>query len=206
MLFHRMVLGDLQTNCYIAADENTGFACLFDAPAKADFILEYLKKKSLKLEYIFLTHGHFDHTLAVDELKRATGAKLCMHENDAKMLNDAHLNFSDEFNLTLPHMECDFFVSDGTCLPVPFGEIKVIHTPGHSNGSVCYLIGNILISGDTLFKRSVGHADGFGGNLDTETASIKNKLLALDDTICVYPGHGFSTTIGAERKENPFLI
>lgn len=206
MLFHRMVLGELRTNCYIAADEATGFACLFDAPAEAEHILDYLSKKNLKLEYIFLTHIHFDHILAVDEIKQKTGAKLYINENDAEKLNDPYATLSYDRSLNIPHLEYDALTSDGMSISLPIGEIKVIHTPGHSKGSVCYLIGDILISGDTLFKRTIGHTDSFDGDYDAEIASIKNKLLILDENTSVYPGHGFSTTIGAERKENPFLI
>lgn len=206
MFFHRMVLGELVTNCYIAADEETGKACLFDAPAEANRILDYLGKKGLTLECIFLTHAHFDHILALDELKKATGAKIYANSADAAILNNPDWNLSYDRDVYIPHLECDAFAEDGDVISSPCGDIRVIHTPGHTKGCVCYLLGDKLITGDTLFKGAVGHTAGLGGNIDEELASVKNKLMVLDDDIKIYPGHGFSTTVGAERKENPFLI
>ena len=207
MLFHRMALGELGANCYITADEETGRACIFDAPDDAERILAYMDKKGLKLGYIFLTHAHFDHIMALDELKRATGAKVYIHPDDVEMLNNPALNLSADCNVTLPRLEYDAAVLDGDVIETPCGEVRVIHTPGHTKGSVCYLLnGDTLISGDTLFKRSIGRSDGPGGSYENEISAIKEKLMTLDDDVKVYPGHGFSTSIGAERKENPFLI
>lgn len=202
-----MALGELGANCYITADEETGRACIFDAPGDAERILAYMDKKGLKLEYIFLTHAHFDHIMALDELKRATGAKVYIHSDDVEMLNNTELNLSADCNVTLPRLGYDAVVSDGDVIETPCGEVRVIHTPGHTKGSVCYLLnGDTLISGDTLFKRSIGRSDGPGGSYENEIFAIKEKLMTLDDDVKVYPGHGFSTSIGAERKENPFLI
>lgn len=203
MKFHRFSLGELVTNAYILFNEEDGKAVLFDAPAEPEKILDYLKKYNLSLEYIFLTHAHFDHILALEQLKKKTGAKVVLHELEEKYLNDSSLNLS---NVELPHLSADNLVADGDVIDFCGTNIKVIHTPGHTIGGVCYLFDETLISGDTLFLKSIGRFDFPLGSFEEEIKSIKDKLMVLPDTTKVYPGHGFSTTIGRERKENPYLI
>lgn len=206
MLFHRFVLGELVTNCYLVADENTKNAILFDAPAEAGKILDYLKKNGLTLKKVFLTHSHFDHILALREIVDATNAELLMHKEEEKYFKDPSLNLAGEHweKLNLP----DYYklLSDNDELVLDGINIKVIHTPGHTQGSTCYLVNDILISGDTLFSGSIGRTDFPLGSFDDEVQAIKNKLMLLDDETKVYPGHGFSTTIEKQRKENPYLI
>lgn len=202
MRFHRFSLGELVTNAYILFSEEDGKAVLFDAPAEPERILDYLEKHNLSLEYIFLTHAHFDHILALDQLKKATGAKVVVHELEEKYLNDSSLNLA---NVKLPHLSADVLVKDGDIIEFCGTNIKVIHTPGHTTGGVCYLFDETLISGDTLFLKSIGRFDFPLGSFEEEIRSIKEKLMVLPDEIKVYPGHGFSTTIGRERKENPYL-
>ena len=144
--------------------------------------------------------------IKAEEIKNATGAKLLLHKEEEKYLNDPDLNLSGENPIKLAKSDNDILLSDGDEIMVDSIKIKVIHTPGHTVGGVCYLIDDILISGDTLFSGSIGRSDFPLGNFDTEITSIKEKLLVLDDDIKVYPGHGFSTTIGKQRKENPYLI
>lgn len=206
MIFHRFTLGEMVANCYVAADENTKNAVLFDAPTNPEKILGYLDENGLTLKYILLTHAHFDHIMAVDGIKKATGAKLVLHRDEVKYLNDGVLNLAVTVPVEIPKLKEDIVVSDGDEIVMDSFDIKVIHTPGHTEGSVCYLMGDILISGDTLFNRSVGRADFPLGNFENEIKSIKEKLMPLDDGIKVFPGHGFSTDIGHERKENPYLI
>lgn len=202
MRFHRFSLGELVTNAYILFSEEEGKAVLFDAPAEPEKILDYLKKYNLSLEYIFLTHAHFDHIMALEELKKTTGAKVVVHELEEKYLNDSSLNLS---NVKLPYLSADILVKDGDIIEFCGINIKVIHTPGHTTGGVCYLFDETLISGDTLFLKSIGRFDFPLGNFEEEIRSIKEKLMILPDDTKVYPGHGFSTTIGRERKENPYL-
>ncbi len=202
MKFHRFSLGELATNAYILFNEEDGKAVLFDAPAEPEKILNYLEKYNLSLEYIFLTHAHFDHILALEQLKKKTGAKVVIHELEEKYLNDSSLNLS---NVELPHLSADNLVADGDVIDFCGTNIKVIHTPGHTIGGVCYLFDETLISGDTLFLKSIGRFDFPLGSFEEEIRSIKDKLMVLPDTTKVYPGHGFSTTIGRERKENPYL-
>ncbi len=141
--------------------------------------------------------------MALSEIKAATGAKIVIHCDEDQYLNDTSLNLS---YVPLPQVCADIKVSDGDIIEFADTKIKVIHTPGHTLGGVCYLFDKALVSGDTLFCGSIGRYDFPMGDFDTEINSIKKKLLNLPDEIKVYPGHGPSTTIGNERKENPYLI
>ena len=203
MMFQRFSLGDLATNSYVLFDEKAGVAALFDAPAEAEKILDFLNERGLSLKYIFLTHAHFDHILALGELKAATNAQIVIHTDEEQYLNDTKLNLS---YMPLPEVKADILVSDGDVIDFSDVKIKVIHTPGHTLGGVCYMFDDTLVSGDTLFCGSIGRYDFPMGDFNTEIKSIKEKLLILPDKIKVYPGHGPSTTIGNERKENPYLI
>lgn len=205
MLFHRLILGTMTTNCYVMANEETKSAILFDAPDDAERILSYINKKDLKLRYVFLTHAHFDHIYALNDVLNETGAKLALHEDETKYLSDKSLNLADIANVVIPSIKEDITFKDGDEFDFEGTLIKVIHTPGHTEGSVCYLFDDILISGDTLFKQSIGRSDFPLGSYEQEIKSIKEKLMALDDDISVYPGHGFSTSIGKERRENPYI-
>ncbi len=203
MQFHRFTLGDLATNSYLLYDEKSGDAALFDAPAEAEKILDFLKYKRLNLKYVFLTHAHFDHIMALTELKTSTDANIVIHRDEEQYLNNTSLNLS---YMPLPEVKADIIVADGDVIEFCNTIIKVIHTPGHTLGGVCYQFDETLISGDILFYGSIGRYDFPMGDFDTEINSIKEKLLILPDDIRVYPGHGPSTTIGNERKENPFLL
>ncbi len=206
MIFHRFILGDYVTNCYLVADDNTKNAVLFDAPADSGKILDYTEKNGLNIKYICLTHAHFDHIMALNDIKEKTGAQLMLHEKEGQYLTDPRLNLLGEAaeEVTIP--KPDKLLVDGETICLDSLEFKVIHTPGHTEGGTCYLIDNVLISGDTLFSGAIGRFDFPLGNFDVEIRSIKEKLLVLDDEVKVYPGHGFSTTIGKQRKENPYLI
>ncbi len=206
MFFHRFILGSFVTNCYLVADEDTKNAILFDAPADADKILDYLKKNNLTLKKVFLTHSHFDHILALQEIIDATNAELLLHKEEEKYLKDPALNLAGEHSAKLHIPEAYQLLSDSDEIVLDSIKIRVIHTPGHTQGSTCYVVNDILISGDTLFAGSIGRTDFPLGSFDEIIQSIKTKLMLLDDETKVYPGHGFSTTIGKQRKENPFLI
>ncbi len=205
MLFHRFILGDMVTNCYLIADEETKNAVLFDAPAQSDKILDYIEKNGLSLKKVLLTHAHFDHILALEEIIAKTGAELILHKEEEQYLKDPNLNLAGSYwsGLNLPN--ADKLVQHGDEILLDSIKIKVMHTPGHTVGSVCYLIDDLLISGDTLFSGSIGRFDFPLGSFEDEIRSIKEKLMILDDDVKVYPGHGFSTTIGKQRKENPYI-
>lgn len=203
---HSLEVGALATNCYIVEDTDTKSAMIIDAPDEADRILEFVDEKGLTVTDIVLTHGHFDHIFALHDLKAKTNATVSVFEKTVAFLSDPVLNLchytGDEF---LP-FKPDRVFFDGDVLTFGKNEFKVIATPGHTEDSICLLCGDILISGDTLFYRSVGRCDHPTGDMKTELHSIKEKLLALPDDTKVYPGHGPSTTIGDERKENFYIL
>lgn len=207
MIFHRFRLGELLTNSYLIADEVTKNAVIFDAPDNPEKILEYLNENGLSLKKILLTHAHFDHILALKPLAEATGAKCVLHEMEEQYLFDPDLNLAGDKATQIGILENYTLIKDNDIITVDGLKIKVIHTPGHTTGSVCYLVNDTtLISGDTLFSGSIGRFDFPLGSFEDEISSIKNKLMILDDEVKVCPGHGFTTTIGKQRKDNPYLI
>ena len=205
MILERLILGDLQTNCYILADNDTKECAIFDPSAEADRIMSVINQHELKAKYIILTHVHIDHVMALDEIKKITGASVVVHTDEADLLNDITGTLAQLFNTAPPKTKADIKVSDGDTVSLGEKEIKFIHTPGHTIGCMCALCENMLISGDTLFSESIGRTDFPGGNHNLLISSIKNKLMSLNDEIRVYPGHGPSTTIGHERMYNPYL-
>ncbi len=206
MKIHRLVVGDLQTNCYLWADEVTGNTIVVDAPDCADMIIDAARKHDLRITDIILTHGHFDHMLGVYDLKQKTGAKLSVFEKTPDFINNNELNLCQHSAKPYIPAEHDVLLCDGDVIDFYGNKISVIHTPGHTADSICLLYDNVLISGDTLFNMSVGRTDFLTGNMSELIASIMQKLMILPDDTKVYPGHGFSTTIGKERQGNPYLI
>lgn len=193
------------TNSYIVASAQ-GNCVLIDAPADADYILEQIELFGLKLKKIFLTHGHFDHVGAVADLVDKTGCEVYIHERDLSKLTDDDgmlLNFfrisgARKFDGAIPFDEKDILTLDEL-------EFDVLHTPGHTRGSVCFIIGTNMFSGDTLFARSVGRTDMPDGDHDALMHSLR-KISELGGDLTVYPGHMGTTTLDAERKYNPYLI
>lgn len=205
MEFHKLSLGHLMTNCYILADEENGNATIIEAPDQANTILAFLKEKGYTLTDIILTHGHFDHMLALSELREKTGAKLSVHKNGVDFLQDSAKNLCYHSGASWTAIEPDVLLRDGDVIAIGGKEFRVIHTPGHTSDSICLYGEGILLSGDTLFQLSVGRTDFPTGDLKEEIASIQEKLMVLPDETKVYPGHGPATTIGEERRGNPYL-
>lgn len=206
MKIHSLVLGDLSSNCYIWEDENTKNAIVIDAPAQADRIIAYAEKLGLKITDVILTHGHFDHMLALKDLCEKTGASFLAFHKTEDFLKDTSLNLSSFARVVLECIKPDKLLYEGDIIDFYGNEIKLISTPGHTEDSICLLCGDTLISGDTLFSRGVGRWDFPTGNGREEINSIKEKLYVLADDTKVYPGHGPSTTIGEEKRENPYTV
>ncbi len=203
MIIKRFTAGQLENNMYLLLDESSKKAVLVDATEYLPEIKE--AAQGYDVEYILLTHGHFDHITGLTELKKELNAQAVMNEND-KVISDNINEFTRLFNLpdSVPPVY-EKYVKDGEELQVGNMKIKVITTPGHTQGGVCYLVDGNLFSGDTLFMESVGRTDLFGGNFKQLSDSIKNKLFALDNDIKVFPGHGDATTIGHEKKFNELV-
>lgn len=203
MIIKKFVTGLLENNMYLIADGKD--AVLIDAPYDSSELRDYIKENGLNIKYILLTHGHFDHIAGLTSLKQNYGAKAFLHKDDL-IISDNINEFTRMLNLPeINPPEYDFFVKDNDTITLGNLNIKVIHTPGHTQGGVCYLIEDNLFSGDTLFKQSVGRTDLFGGDFKKLSNSIKNIIFKLDDNTKVYPGHGDMTTIRYEKKYNEIL-
>jgi len=200
-----MCIGSVMTNCYFVYDEDTKDAIVFDPAADGEGIYNALLKHDIKVVAICLTHGHFDHIMGVNELRGKTGAPVYASELEEDVLASAKLNVSEQIG-RIYTVKPDVLLKDNDDVEVNGIRFKMISTPGHTHGSCCYLFeeDGYLIAGDTLFAGSCGRTDlptGSGGTLDR---SLKEKLMRLPDEVKVYPGHGEDTTIGYERKYNPF--
>ncbi len=171
-------------------------AAVIDPSAPADSILEFLESKNARLEKIILTHGHFDHIMALDELRERTGAEVYIHREDSEMLSDGEKNaYAFFFGQHKTWREAEHLLVDGELLQVGDERLAVISTPGHSKGSICLLGDNCMFTGDTLFDGSIGRCDLHGGNNMQMYASL-GKLSEFDPRLIIYPGHGSSTTLG----------
>lgn len=185
MILKKLVVGPLETNCYILAARAGGEAVVIDPGEEGERILEALKEDGLKLKYIINTHGHFDHVGADAYLKEATRAAICLHPDDA---------------LVKP----DIVLTDGQFLEIEGISITIIETPGHSGGSVSLLVDGKLFTGDLLFSGSVGRMDLPGGSFEALSDSLR-KISSLPKETEVYPGHGPETTLGQEKRTNPYM-
>lgn len=198
-------VGPLDNNVYIILDPETQKAALVDPAMQSQELLGYLEKEGLALDYIIDTHGHFDHIYNNVYFKERTGAKLLVHQEDSPMfqrLGESVLRMG--MGLVSSPSPDDFLV-DGQTISLGSVEIQVLHTPGHTPGSICLYTGGAVITGDTLFQGSVGRFDGPGSSGKALLESIKTKLLPLSDDTLVLPGHGPASTIGQEKQDNPFL-
>lgn len=194
------------TNSYIVGTQN-GNAVLIDAPAEADYILDELELNGLTLKKILLTHGHFDHVGAVADLAEATGCEVYIHELDlAKLDSDNEGLLVDLFRVRgMKTYSGAIAVRDGDIIKQDELEFDVVHTPGHTSGSVCYIVGDVIFTGDTLFARSIGRTDMPDGNYKYLKHSL-GIIKGLGGDLRVLPGHMQETTLDTERKRNPYLI
>lgn len=206
MQIHALPLGDYQANCYVLIDENEKVAAVIDPGVPSDELNDILVGFDLK--YILLTHGHFDHIYGSESLKNLyPDARLCIHKDDEICLNDHEYNLVGNFEGYLPVLNADVILNDSDEI-ILSDDIKltVVHTPGHSRGSVCYVDfkNKVMFSGDTLFCRTVGRVDFIGGSPEDMLNSIR-LLATFDPETVVYPGHNRATTIGEERFKNRYM-
>ena len=201
-----MVLGAVGTNCYLVMNEQTKETIIIDPADQAGKIIEQLKRMKAIPVAILLTHGHFDHVLAAGELREKYGIKIYANEKELETLMDTKMNMSGMGGKKNTY-EADVLVRDNQKLQLAGMDIQVIWTPGHTPGGTCYYFeeDKVLFSGDTLFYNSVGRSDFPGGSMSALVRSIKEKLFLLEDSVRVFPGHMEPTTIGEERRNNPFL-
>jgi len=205
LLVKRLVVGPLGTNCYVVASAPGAGAAIIDPGGDADAILAEVADNDLRVVYVVNTHGHSDHVAANASVLEATGARLVIHELDAPMLGDPVANISAFIGARTISPEADVTVTDGDTVDIDGFALSVLHTPGHTPGSICLLGHETLFSGDTLFAGSVGRTDLPGGSSRQMADSLAAKIAVLDNGVIVYSGHGESTTIGREKMINPFL-
>lgn len=201
----RMVLGVCQTNCYYIGKEGSKDIILADPADRGNQIFETLETKGYRIAAILLTHGHFDHIWGANELRKLSGARIYAYEGEKQLCENAQLNVSAQAGKP-ETVTADVYVKDGETLEFAGMECKVIATPGHTAGSCCYYFktAGILLSGDTLFEGSVGRTDFPTGSMGSLVRSVKERLLTLPEDVAVYPGHGEATTIGEEKRYNPY--
>jgi glyoxylase-like metal-dependent hydrolase (beta-lactamase superfamily II) len=205
MFFEKLVTGVLDVNSYIVGCKETNAGAIIDPGGKEAEILEILKKENLTLKYIINTHGHLDHSVGNSYLKEKTGAPIAIHAEDAIMLvipQDPLLSLMLHEYVMVP---ADIELKDNDTINIGQIELRVIHTPGHTPGGMCLINNGIIFTGDTLFAGGIGRTDLVGGSYNTLVQSIKDKLLVLDGSLKVLPGHGGLTSIKHERESNPFL-
>lgn len=200
MKIRKLVIGSLGTNCYVIGEKSVA---LVDPGANAEGIMNYLKKESLVLDKILVTHGHFDHVMALRQLKEKTNATVYMHEDDICMLGSREKSLGFMTGDTPPECDIDVKLKGGEVIEVENEALKVIHTPGHSQGSVSYVGEGFVLSGDLIFKGSIGRYD--FGDYNTEINSIHTLLDEIEPKTVILPGHGEETTAEFERENNPYI-
>lgn len=200
----QLCVGVVRTNCYIVYDDKTKEAIVIDPGDQAEQILAEIKKAGITVQYILLTHAHFDHVLAVQEIKQATGAKLVVHEADAGMLKKESMGEFRPYAQNYIEPTVDQFAQEGT--QISFGELTAtyLHTPGHTPGSSVIQIEECLFTGDTLFRHECGRCDLPGGNFNQMLHSLA-RLYHLTGDFRVLPGHEALSTLSDERQHNPYM-
>lgn len=206
MKIERFVLGSLETNSYLIENEERKELVIVDPATCPDYVVSHVKSQGYTPKAIFLTHGHFDHVMGIDRWVEEFDIPVYLHEDEKEILANPKLNLSWMFGKSYAY-EKACGLQDGEILEVAGFSFQIIHTPGHTVGGCCYFeqAEKVLISGDTLFCRSVGRSDFPTGNGRTLVESIRNKLFCLSDEVMVYPGHNELTYIADEKQYNPFI-
>ncbi len=205
MIINRLVVGSLSANCWIVGKEAPGDGMVIDPGGNSDRILKAIEDSGLDIQIIVLTHGHSDHIAALHEIQDSTGALVAIHEEDADFL-EGRGSVSSQFGISYrtPHPP-DRLLHEGDIIDVGGVRFTVMHTPGHTPGGICLLTEGRVFTGDTLFRRGIGTTIMPGTSRPQLLESIRTRLMTLPDSTIIYPGHGRETTIGAERKDNPYI-
>lgn len=190
MKFKRLPLGIYQANCYVIWDEETKKSAIIDPGGDFESLDTFIKNNYLNVEAIILTHGHADHIGAVIDAKEHYNAKVFIHKEDYEMLRDKNINHSDKMGYRIIELEADKKLEENDEIKIGSTILSIIHTPGHTRGSICIRTENVLFSGDTLFAGSIGRTDLEGGSFEDIIKSIKEKIITLPDDTQIYPGHG----------------
>jgi hydroxyacylglutathione hydrolase len=205
-LFLHRVVGPLACNCYVVGDEVTRQAIVIDPGDDADELAAEIVSRGLTITAIVATHAHFDHIVAAERLRAATGAPFMLHDEDRPLLDWMQESGRLFLGVELPDPpEVDTSVTEGDRITAGTVELEVVHTPGHSPGSISLVAPDSVFSGDTLFAGSIGRTDLPGGDGQALLDAVRSKLFPLGESLMVYPGHGPTTTLGTERASNPFV-
>ncbi len=205
MILKTLVVGPIQANSYILGCERTRQAAVIDPGGDADKILITLANHRLRCLYIINTHGHFDHSADNKRIKEVTGAQLLIHRADAPMILNQRTN-GKMWNMDIDNSPSpDRFLEEGDVITFGDLSLKVLHTPGHSPGGISLVTDKMVFVGDTLFAGSIGRTDFPGGDEEGLLRNVREKIFTLGDDVIVYPGHGPRTTVGREKKTNPFF-
>jgi len=205
MIIERLPAGVYAANCYLVIDEGTKETIVVDPGGDTEDILHIIESKGLNVKSIILTHGHGDHIGGVLELKKVLNVDVLVHKEDEDMVKDASKNLSNLMPGRAIEFNADRFLKSNEELQLGNSTIKILHTPGHTRGGICLVLDGCVITGDTLFKGSIGRTDLYGGDYDQIISSIVKKLMILPDDYIIYSGHGAPSTIKDEKRRNPFI-
>lgn len=205
MIFQGFAVGSYYSNCYIVGSEETREAAIIDPGADFNKIDSIIKELNVTPKMIILTHYHGDHIGAVLDIVEQYNTKVYIHKDDAEVLKDSSINFSKQIIGRSVSINPDVLLNDGDVLELGELKLEIIHTPGHTKGGICIKVGNIMMTGDTLFNKSIGRTDLPGGSYEELINSVKEKIFVFDEDITIYPGHNSPSTIKSEKLSNPFF-
>lgn len=207
MNIETLVVGPIETNCYIASDPVSREAVIIDAGDDAEEILAYVEQNRLQVKYLLNTHGHFDHIQANDVIREKTGAQLAIHADDVELLASPEKVSAGMMSVIHGCREPELVLHNGDTIAFGPYQLRVIYTPGHSKGGCCFyeVQEKVCFTGDTLFRGSIGRTDLYGGNYAVLLKSVRERLQVVADDVTIYPGHGPESTMAFERRANPYL-
>lgn len=205
MFLQKIGAGIYGVNCYILGDDKNMIAAVIDPGGDADDIAALIEENEMTLKYIILTHGHADHTGAVRQLKEKFQSEIIIHAMDNELIKNSNLNYSVQMGMDEVSFEADIHVHDKDKIQIGDIVLDVIHTPGHTKGSICLITEDIMFTGDTLFAGSMGRTDLHGGSDEQMQKSLR-KLKSMDEDYTILPGHGPASKLSKEKLTNPYLL